>query len=81
MPPHSNDPSGTKLNVLVTVEEDAKDRLDAIAAKLRGAGMKVVDVMELGCVISGEVSDKDMAKLRKVPGVSGLEIDSMFTAD
>ena len=68
-----------KCNILVTVEEDAKSDLDRIAAELRRRGMKVVDVLSLGGVVAGEAHDEDLAALRQVPGVSGLEIDSMFT--
>lgn len=68
-----------KCNILVTVEESSKSDLDRIAAELKQRGMKVVEILSLGGVVAGEARDEDLAALRQVRGVSGLEIDSMFT--
>jgi hypothetical protein len=76
----TSDDSASRCNILVTVDEKAGSGLDEIAAQLQASGMKVVEVLPLGGVIAGEARDEDLGKLRKVRGVSGLEIDSMFTA-
>jgi hypothetical protein len=70
----------SRCNILVSVDDSAQGDLDAIAAELRAKGMKVVDVMPLGGVITGEAGEADLARLRKVRGISALEIDTTFTA-
>lgn len=69
-----------RSNILVSVKDKALDRIDAIAAELRDNGMSVAEVLPLTGLVTGDADDGDLARLRKVAGVSSLEIDPMFTA-
>jgi hypothetical protein len=69
-----------RSNILVSVEDKALGRIDAIAAELRANGMAVAEVLPLTGLVTGAADDGDLAKLRNVAGVSSLEIDPMFTA-
>jgi hypothetical protein len=75
-----NDKTEQRSNILVSVEDGALGRLDDIAAQLRAGGMKVTGILKLTGLVTGEAKDKDLGRLRRVPGVSSLEIDSVFTA-
>ena len=47
---------GAGVNVLVTVTDAHRDKLDAVADRLVSAGMAVAEKFPLGGVIAGEVS-------------------------
>jgi hypothetical protein len=68
------------MNVMVTLDEDHRDQLDAVASHLEAAGMSVADKF-LGGVIVGEVSSADFAKLHTVEGIKKIEEEPMFFAD
>lgn len=74
------DKTERRSNILISIEDGALDRLAEIAALLRADGMTVTGVLELSGIVTGEARDKDLGRLRRVPGVSSLEVDSMFTA-
>jgi len=81
MTQRNSENSGSRCNILVSVDADAHDALDQVASALRAKGMKIVDVLPLSGVVTGEARETDLAALRKVPGVSAIEIDSIFTAE
>lgn len=70
-----------KMNILVTVTEQHRDRLDAIADLLKSAGMTVAEKFPLGGVIAGEVATRNMRRLHTVDeGIAAVEEEPTFHA-
>jgi hypothetical protein len=68
------------LNVMVTLDERHRDRLDAVAVQLESAGLNVADKFSLGGVIVGKVAVADLARLRAVEGIKTVEEEPTFHA-
>ena len=66
------------MNVMVTVEEEYRDRLDQVARKLEHAGMTVAETFDLGGVIVGAVPERSVGALHKVPGIAAVEEEPTF---
>ena len=69
------------MNVMVTVDENHRDRLDAVAERLKSAGLNVAEKFTLGGIIVGEVASADLAKLRAVEGIKAVEQEPTYHAD
>lgn len=69
----------TTKNLLVTVEDSHKDRMDEVAANLRSQGMEVSSVLKSIRVISGTCS-KQVAELKHTPGVKFIEEEQTYRA-
>jgi hypothetical protein len=69
------------VNVLVTVAEPHRDKLDAVADQLESAGMAVAEKFRLGGVIAGEVPRNKLGALRKISEVSAVEEEPTFRSD
>ena len=65
-------PKKTK-SIIVTVTDDALNKIDDVAAQLTAKGMKVDKVMAAVGVISGSVASTKMSDLKKVKGVMSVE--------
>lgn len=65
-------PKNTKP-IIVTVTDDALNKIDDVAAQLTAKGMKVDKVMSAVGVISGSVASTKMSDLKKVKGVMSVE--------
>jgi hypothetical protein len=63
--------------VVVTVADDHRSKIRAVAAALRARGMKVESVLQGTGMITGTCS-KPIAGLRRVPGVSAVETQTAF---
>lgn len=59
--------------IIVTVTDDALNKIDDLAAQLAAKGMKVDKVMPLTGVISGSAAPTKMSGLRNVKGVMSVE--------
>ena len=59
--------------IIVTVTDDALNKIDDLAAQLTAKGMKVDRVMPLTGVIAGSAASTKMSGLRKVKGVMSVE--------
>lgn len=68
------------ISVLVTVDDAHRDALAAIADKLSDAGLRVMDMFELGGVIAGDVAASNLSHLTSVDGVAHVEEDTPFSA-
>ena len=60
-------------SIIVTVADEALDKIDELADKLTAKGMKVDRVMPITGVISGSASPDKLSSLKKVAGVSSVE--------
>jgi hypothetical protein len=69
------------VNVLVTVAEPHRDKLDAVANRLESAGMAVAEKFRLGGVIAGEVPRSKLEALRKISEVSAVEEEPTFNSN
>ena len=61
------------LDVTVTID-DQRISVDKAAKLLTEAGLHVESTMENLGLVSGSVESKDLAALRRVPGVLGVEL-------
>ncbi|QZZ19142.1 ketohydroxyglutarate aldolase [Leptothermofonsia sichuanensis E412] len=63
----------SKIQLLISVNEEYKDRLPEVAEKLRSAGMQVDQwLVEIG-VITGSAASEKIEQLRQIPGVAAIE--------
>jgi hypothetical protein len=69
------------MNVMVTIDEHHRDKLDAVAGHLEAAGLNVAEKFTLGGVIVGEVAPANLAKLHAVEGIKAIEEEPTFRAD
>jgi hypothetical protein len=67
------------VGVLVTVDDDHRDRLGEMAERLQSAGLNVAETFPLGGVIAGEAAPRDLAKLRAIEGIASVEEEPSFT--
>lgn len=65
--------------VIVTI--DPSQSLAQLLGALRKAGLQVRDTMELLNTVSGQATPKAIAALRKLPGVLGVEADTIVKLD
>jgi hypothetical protein len=61
------------LAVTVTID-DQRISVDKAAKLLADAGLRVASTMETLGLVSGSVDSKNLAALRSVPGVLGVEL-------
>jgi hypothetical protein len=66
------------MNVLVTVDDQHRDQVEAIARQAKLAGMNVADVFPLGGVIAGEIAPADLDKLGAIEGIASVEEEPQF---
>lgn len=71
--------SAMDTNILVSVAKLPERDLAKVSADLKQAGMNVVDVLKLTRVVTGSADQANIPKLRKVPGVTSVELDVEFT--
>jgi hypothetical protein len=64
--------------VMVTVSDDHLDGIDALTDRLRGAGMRVDQVLTSLGVITGTVASERRAAIAEVPGVAAVEATTTF---
>ena len=60
-------------SIIVTVADEAIDKIDELASQLKSKGMKVDRVMPITGVISGSAPSSKWSSLKKVAGVSSVE--------
>ena len=60
-------------SIIVTVADEAIDKIDELAEKLTAKGMTVDRVMPITGVISGSAPSSKLASLKKVAGVLSVE--------
>lgn len=65
--------------VTVTVSDDHMGGIDAVADRLRGAGMRVDQVLPVTGVITGSAPRDRHTALAGVAGVAGVEPSTDFT--
>lgn len=68
------------INVLVTVDDQHRDDVEALARRCKLAGMNVAEVFPLGGVIAGEIASAALGKLRAVEGIVSVEEEPQFKA-
>jgi hypothetical protein len=66
--------------VVVTVDDEHVQTIDAVAAALRAAGMEVSDVLSTVGIISGQVPQGSRRALESVGGVKAVELDEEMRA-
>ena len=64
--------------VLITLDEDARPLIEDLADRLRGMGLKAIEVLSLGGVIAGEATTVNLKKIRQVPGIEKIEDEPTF---
>ena len=65
-------PKKTK-SIIVTVTDDALNKIDELAERLKTKGMKVDRVLPATGVITGSAASTKMSTLKKVDGVMSVE--------
>jgi len=63
-------------SIIVTVTDDALDKIQTVARQLGSKGMKVNKVHPITGVISGSIDAGKMGKLSSVKGVHSVEHDA-----
>ncbi|SFB57962.1 hypothetical protein SAMN05216266_12192 [Amycolatopsis marina] len=61
--------------VIVSIADDNLDRIGAVVATLRSAGLRVQDVQDVIGTVTGWVHDDALGSLKDVPGVVDVEFD------
>jgi hypothetical protein len=59
--------------ITVTVEADHLDQIDKVADRLRGAGMRVDQILRPVGIITGSIGDSERDSLGGLPGVAAVE--------
>lgn len=72
--------SDSYRRVIVTMDDEHLDNMEAIVSDLKAAGMEISDVLHSAGIITGEVSPENLAKVRQVNGVLGVEQDGTMDA-
>lgn len=72
--------AGKGVNVLVTVAEPHRGKLDAVADRLTSKGMAVAEKFKLGGVIAGAVARDKLGAIRDLEEVSAVEEEPTFKA-
>lgn len=78
--PRRKHPMPPRINVLVTVDDDHIEGLDAVTQDLEAAGMRVGEVFPVSGTIAGVVASHDVPKLRTVDGVTSVDEEPVFRA-
>ncbi|WP_192822793.1 hypothetical protein [Rufibacter sp. LB8] len=63
-----------RKNIVITITEDCLDRLHIIASTLKQDGLQITNIFEYG-VITGNVEDKSIEKLRSYDEILSLKED------
>jgi hypothetical protein len=66
--------------IIVTVTDEALDRIEAVAEELAAKGMKIDRVLSVMGVISGSCPPGKKDELQAVPGVHSVEDEAEATA-
>ncbi len=54
--------------------------MEAIVSDLKAAGMEIADALHSAGIVTGEVSPENLAKVRQVNGIIGVEQDGTMDA-
>jgi hypothetical protein len=65
-------------NITVTVGDDHVGDVNGVAEQLKGAGMRVDQVLDAMGIITGSVPAKRRAALERLPGVASVEAEQTF---
>ena len=68
----------SKVNLLVSVDDEHMERLSEVAEKVKDVGMDVEQELEEIGVITGSIDSEKVEPLRKVEGVSQVEESRRF---
>jgi UDP-N-acetylmuramate-alanine ligase len=68
----------SKVNLLVSVDDEHLDRFSEVVKGLEDAGMDVEQELEETGVITGSIDSEKVEQLRKVEGVSHVEESQQF---
>jgi UDP-N-acetylmuramate-alanine ligase len=68
----------SKVNLLVSVDDEHLDRFSEVVKGLEDAGMDVEQELEETGVITGSIDSEKVEQLRKVEGVSHVEESRQF---
>jgi hypothetical protein len=72
--------SAGRAKVAIAVAEDARDRIDEVAAACRARGLiHTSTLMEIG-VLMGSAELHSLPRLRAVPGVLAVELERAYRA-
>lgn len=66
--------------IIVTVDEQHLPNIQSVATALQSEGMKVNNVLPTTGIITGEVSQPKIQKLKSLPGVVDIETDREMRA-
>ncbi|MGV9863675.1 hypothetical protein [Rhodococcus koreensis] len=64
------------IGIIVTVDADHLDTIEAVGAALQSHGMRVDQVHDTIGIISGAVGEDDRADLESVAGVQSVETEN-----
>lgn len=68
-----------EISIVVLLDKEQKDKIDAIAEKLGAEGMRVEQTMSTIGIISGKADADSLDALRKVQGVAHLRQERTFS--
>ncbi len=67
-----------KVRVTIAVADDHIDRLDAVVAGLRDAGVNVEQTLDAAGAIVGSVDETNLQALARVAGVAAVEREGTY---
>lgn len=65
--------SVAKVEVVVTVKEEHRDKIAAVAKRLKAGGLSAKQTLASAGVITGSVAHHGVAGLKKIAGVRAVE--------
>jgi len=68
----------TRANVAIAVSDEARARIDEIAARCRALGLEHTSTLFGIGVLLGSVELRDLPRVKAVPGVAVVEIERGF---
>jgi hypothetical protein len=66
--------------IIITVDDQYLEEIQAVATALQSAGMRVEQVMPISGIITGEISPQQRQNLYNVTGVADIETDEEMRA-
>lgn len=73
-----NESKAKPVNILVTVDDQHREKLNNVAQDLESAGMTVAEVYSISGVIAGAAPGGDLGKLQSIQGVASIEEEPTF---
>ena len=68
----------SRVNVAIALADEARIRMDEVAAACRACGFDHVATLGAAGILTGSVEFEKLASVRAVPGVLAVEVECQF---